>query len=89
MTRCGLQRHRHRDSLRAVAGLGDDVEVGLGGEDAPHAVADDGVVVGHEDPRLHRRGHRAGTSRRTRVPRPPAPHTGAPVDEQSAFAHSG
>ena len=59
---------RHRDGLRAVGGLGDDLEVGLRVEDAAHAVADDRVVVGHEHAGLQRRGHGAGTTRRTRVP---------------------
>ena len=40
---------RALDRLGAVAGLGDDLEVGLGVEDEPQPVAHDGVVVGEQD----------------------------------------
>ena len=60
------------DGLGAVAGLGDDLEVGRCVEHEAQAVADDRVVVGEQDPGLERDGHRpspsTGTSSRTSVP---------------------
>ena len=37
------------DRLGAVAGLGDDAQVGLAVEDEAQAAADDGVIVGEQD----------------------------------------
>ena len=65
----GAQLERHGDRLGPVGRLADDLEVGLGGEDPAHAVADDGVVVGDEDASPSAAWSRAGISRRTRVPR--------------------
>lgn len=36
--------------LVTVAGLGDDVDVGCGGQHGPYALADHGLVVGDQDP---------------------------------------
>ena len=47
---------RQCDGLRAVPGLGDHLDVRLGVEDHPHAVADDGMVVGEQHTRANR-GH--------------------------------
>ena len=44
------------DGLVAVAGFGDDLQVGLGVEDDAQAAQDDRVVVGDQDARLER-GH--------------------------------
>jgi hypothetical protein len=41
---------RERDSLDAVGGLGDDLEIRLAVEDAPQAGADDGVIVADQQP---------------------------------------
>ena len=68
------QGELHR--LGAVARLGHHLEVGGRVEHHAQAVAHDRVVVGEQDARLERDGHRApasasaGTLRRTRVPSP-------------------
>ena len=66
-------RQRELDRLRAVAGLGDDLEVGRRVEHHAQAVADDLVVVREQDARLQRDGHdvlvvRSGSSAAPRSP---------------------
>ena len=44
----GLQRCDERERLGSIGGLADDVELGVAGEHAAQAVADDGMVVDDE-----------------------------------------
>ena len=85
-------RSAELDGLGAVAGLGDDLEVGLGVEHHPQPAADERVVVGEQDARLQRDGscRLAGRhARRTRVP-PPGPGLDrqAAADQQRPLAHA-
>ena len=50
-----LRERRRSTASRAVAGLGDDLEVRLGVEHVAQPAADHRVVVGEQDPRLQRR----------------------------------
>src|SRR4051794_17432310 len=65
---------RALDRLGAVAGLGDDPQVGLRVEDEPQAATHDDVVVGEQDSgrqRYHRPSSLTGTCSVTSVPSPP------------------
>src|SRR6185503_19083242 len=77
---------RALDSLGAVGGLRDDLEVRDGVEDHLEPVAYDLVVVRKEDARLERRRHgvAAGTRSSTVVPRPGSDETRSDPPASSA-----
>lgn len=60
------------ESAVAVLGLADEFEIGLGAEQRAHAVAEDAMVVGEQDPDAHDTLPWQRTLKRTRVPRPTA-----------------
>ena len=66
-TTSGRELARQRDRLAAVAGLADDLDVGLGAQDHAEAGADEALVVGEQDAD-HRAG-RAAAGRAARIRR--------------------
>src|SRR5579884_410581 len=82
-----VRGHRFLHRFGPIRGFGDDLEVGLGVEDALQAGADDRVVVGDQDPRDERDRHQgsaAGTSSRTSAPPPLAVLTASAPPTRSA-----
>ena len=69
-TTVGLEAGRLVDRLEPVARLGDDLDVGLAGEQHPEAGAHHGLVVGDEDADRHGRSPPSG--RRALRTKPPS-----------------
>ena len=72
------------DGLRSVAGLRDDLEVGLLVEHEAEPAQDDRVVVGEQDAALQRDGHQASTGTRRTTSVPPA--SAGPIDNSAPMS---
>ena len=82
--RSGLVAQRLLEGLDAVAGLGDDLHVGLAVDQQLHAATDDAVVVGDQDPHVRSHGEFDGRALAGR-----GEDVQAAADEQRALAHAG